>query len=76
MTVSPVEDRRPWRSSDGRNLIIVIIIIIIIIINAIIIIIINNYYDHYYYLKSNNNQTWQKRSLTRKILRPLGLWDT
>ena len=49
--ISPVENRRPWRSSRGRNLIIIIIIIIIIItINAIIIIIINNYYDHYYYL--------------------------
>ena len=45
--ISPVEDRRPWRSSGGRNLIIIIIIIII---DAIIIIIINNYYDHYYYL--------------------------
>ena len=48
--ISPVEDRRPWRSSGGRNLIIIIIIIIIITINAIIIIIINNYYDHCYYL--------------------------
>ena len=55
---------------------ILLLLLLLLLLISIIIIIINNYYDYYYYLKSNNNQTWQKRSLTRKILRPLGLWDT